>query len=311
MLSEPAIEIIAQMICGAHGNTGGFEWENFPYRSSYYITQFFKGRGLPYEHNGSTRITWVTNVLNEINTRNERDPGMPSLSMQKVIVGLIDSVRFKKPNNYIGALNDINNTLMIIDGLTVQQQGGKHVLVKIDEDQSISIPEVQPSTNSRIHIDDIDSFHLVKTVSPGDVLALLTPNGYLDVNEDFIQTALEDILAVHGHKKDWGGEINDLYTANLTLHGKRTASAFLLKGNGLRSNTLEISNCGKNGDQIVRLFDSPAELFIVQFVGQISENVIRDVHSKVNEKRLAGHSAYYCIINGQDTARLLKAYRKI
>jgi hypothetical protein len=45
-----------------------------------------------------------------------------------------------------------------------------------------------------------------------------------------VQTALEAILEVPLHKKDWGGEINDLYTANVIVGGRRRASAFLLKG---------------------------------------------------------------------------------
>jgi hypothetical protein len=73
---------------------------------------------------------------------------------------------------------------------------------------------------------------------------------------------------------------------------------------------MEICNCGKNGDQIVRLFESPAQLFIVQFVGEVSEAVIKDVEGKVNERRGKGQDACFCIINGQDTARLFRAYGK-
>jgi hypothetical protein len=91
----------------------------------------------------------------------------------------------------------------------------------------------------------------------------------------------------------------------------RTAAAFLLKGRGLKRKTLEIRDCGKNGDQIVRLFDCPAELFVIQFVGIVSENVIRDVEGKVNERRLQGKPASFCIMDGQDTARVLFAYGKL
>lgn len=113
------------------------------------------------------------------------------------------------------------------------------------------------------------------------------------------------------HKKDWGGETNDLYSTNIVVNGARVASVFLLKGNGLRRKTLEIAGCGKNGDQLVRLMDSPANLFVVQFVGQISENVIRDIDAKVALLRSMGRDAHYCIIDGQDTARLLLAYGKL
>lgn len=164
---------------------------------------------------------------------------------------------------------------------------------------------------TRLYAEDIDSFRKVRDVNPATVSHLLSDEGYLDQPEDFIQMVLEQILDVPFHKKDWGGEINDLYTANVIVNGSRTATAFLLKGHGLKRKVLEIKDCGQNGDQLVRLFDSPAQLFVVQFVGEISENVIRDVEGKVNERRSRGESAWYCIMNGQDTARVLHAYGKL
>ena len=101
---------------------------------------------------------------------------------------------------------------------------------------------------------------------------------------------------------------NDLYTANVVVQGGRVASAFLLKGNGLKKHTLEIANCGSNGDQLVRLIQSPAQLFFVQFVGEVSENVIKDIEGKVELLKNKGKDARYCILNGQDTARILYAY---
>ena len=133
-------------------------------------------------------------------------------------------------------------------------------------------------------------------------------NGYLDRSEDSIQTALEQILSVPFHKKDWGGEQNDLYTANLVVNGARHETAFMLKGNGLSSRTLKIKHCGANGDQLLRLCNSPAKLFVVQFVGQISEDVIADIDGKVRTARAEGKEALYCIMDGQDTARVLRAY---
>lgn len=162
----------------------------------------------------------------------------------------------------------------------------------------------------RLYIEDIDSFRKVRDINPGAVSDILK-SGYWDVPEDFVQLMLEQILDVPFHKKDWGGEYNDLYTANVVVNGQRTASAFLLKGNGLKKNTIEIRDCGKNGDQLVRLFESPAQLFFVQFVGNVSEAVIKDVEGKVNERRSQGRAAWYCIVTGQDTARLARAYGKV
>lgn len=52
-------EKLALLICG--DNT------KFPYRSSYYLTKFFKESGFNYEHDGSTRYKWVADVLKQLN----------------------------------------------------------------------------------------------------------------------------------------------------------------------------------------------------------------------------------------------------
>jgi hypothetical protein len=122
----------------------------------------------------------------------------------------------------------------------------------------------------RLYVEDIDSFRKVRDVNPDAVRSLLSPRGYFYHTEEALQLSLERILEVSLHKKDWGGEINDLYTANIVVNGRRAATAFLLKGRGLRKDLLEIADCGRNGEQLLRLFDSPAELFVVQFVGTVS-----------------------------------------
>jgi hypothetical protein len=174
-----------------------------------------------------------------------------------------------------------------------------------------SLPEYTDlPLDARLYVEDIDSFRKVRDVNPATVLEALK-NGYLDRSEDSVQTALERILSVSFHKKDWGGEQNDLYTANLLVNGLRHQTAFLLKGNGLKSATMEIKHCGANGDQILRLCNSPARLFVVQFVGTISEAVVSDIDGKVRQARFQGKDAWYCLMDGQDTARVLRAYGEL
>lgn len=103
----------------------------------------------------------------------------------------------------------------------------------------------------------------------------------------------------------------DLYTANLRIGGRQVPTAFMLKGNGLKARTMEIGDCGKNGDQLQRLVTSPAELFIVQYIGPISEAVVADMAGKIRALRFEGKPASFCIVDGQETARLLKAYGKL
>jgi hypothetical protein len=168
--------------------------------------------------------------------------------------------------------------------------------------------ENTPPLRDRLTLEDIDSFALAHDVSRQEVAMYLSRLGYLDVSEETVQLAIEAILGASWHKKDWGGEINDLYSSDILVAGVRTPTAFLLKGHGLRRAELRIADCGKNGDQLLRLFTSPASLFVVQFVGNVSEAVIADVQGKVAQLRAVGRPAWFLIIDGVDTARLLYAY---
>lgn len=52
---------LAERICGDNNN--------FPYRSSYYLTKFFSDLGFDFTHTGETRRFWVQNVLKQLNIR--------------------------------------------------------------------------------------------------------------------------------------------------------------------------------------------------------------------------------------------------
>lgn len=161
----------------------------------------------------------------------------------------------------------------------------------------------------RLFVEDIESFSEVRRISADDVVGLLD-NGFLNISEDDVQIALESILGTQFHKKDWGGEENDLF-APLNKDGKRIDAAFALNGRGKAPKVLRLKHCGKNGDQVVRLFQSPAQLFIMQSVGEVGEDVIKDMLEKVMYRQLLGQDVHFCVINGQDTARLLRAYGKL
>jgi hypothetical protein len=166
------------------------------------------------------------------------------------------------------------------------------------------------TVKDRLFLDELDSFARVRQVQPA-LVTLYLRDGYLDITEDRVQAALEAILDVPFHKNDWGGEGNDLYTANVIADGERRPTAFLLKGNGLKRSRMEIRHCGRNGDQIVRLFQSPADLFVIQFVGNIAEAVIHHAQSELARVRMRCPQAQFLIVDGQDTARLLHAYGKL
>jgi hypothetical protein len=176
--------------------------------------------------------------------------------------------------------------------------------------QSALVGRVPCSQQDRLHIDEIDSFAQVRSVERSAVADLLV-DGRIDIPEDSIKRAIEEILHVPFHHRDRPDELDDIYTANVVVKGSRRPTAFMLKGPGIGKNELTIADCGKNGDQLVRLFDAPADLFVVQFVGRIAEMVIKDVEGKIAALHKREKKAQYLIVDGQDTARLLVAYDKL
>jgi predicted nucleotide-binding protein len=65
-LDSATVERLAKIVCGGEGGPD----PHYPkYRSSWYLTRFFKDAGLPqYVHDGSTRKQWVTNTLDDLSS---------------------------------------------------------------------------------------------------------------------------------------------------------------------------------------------------------------------------------------------------
>lgn len=165
---------------------------------------------------------------------------------------------------------------------------------------TISIPQ-QYIRAKMITIDEIDSFSKVRKQRG-------TNKNFIPILESEFKEGIKQILNEHGRFRDWGGERNDLLTTRLMLKGKRRATAFAFKGRGTHGK-LTPASMGKNGDQIQRLFLSPAEVFLIQYCGQIDDSVLEQIEAfanikSINEKK----EIFYGIIDGQDTRRIIEAY---
>lgn len=154
----------------------------------------------------------------------------------------------------------------------------------------------------RITIDDIESFAKVKSVVP--------PQNYnTPMYEKEFKNGLKCILGEIGRFQDWGGEMNDLFT-DIKIKGMRLRSAFSFKGIGT-SGTLTPKKMGKHGDQIQRLFRSPADVFMIQYWGQIDESVIEQMEKiAIAKSAVEGRRIFYGVINDRDSCMLYLAYKK-
>lgn len=167
---------------------------------------------------------------------------------------------------------------------------------------TIKIP-VNSVKTKQITIDDIESFAAIKNSRSFDNVSSKIPEN------KFKQGILKILKETKKPPKDWGGEKNDIYTTKLKIKSKRYHAAFALKGPGQRVKKLTPRHMGKNGDQIQRLTASSAQIFIVQYWGEIDQSVVDLMQQLAVAKSFAeGREIYYGIIDGDDSARLIKAY---
>jgi hypothetical protein len=111
-LSFRTISDLAELICGGSGGSGGFRWNNFPYRSSSQLTQFFHSCDQPYIHDGDTRKYWVENILQEMNQGLVTVQQLPPDSIIRVIQELMDAVDYQRQKlDRDAALVDLNHVL--------------------------------------------------------------------------------------------------------------------------------------------------------------------------------------------------------
>jgi hypothetical protein len=151
-----------------------------------------------------------------------------------------------------------------------------------------------------VTVDDFDQFAKIKRMKP--------PTSAPKISERAFKDGVLKLIGETGKFQDWGGEPNDLYTTKLRHQGQRRAIAFAFKGPGTKG-ALTPKKLGKNGDQIQRLFLSPAEIFIVQYHDAIGQSVVEQVKAFASLNSIReGKRIWYGIIDGDDTNRLIMAY---
>jgi hypothetical protein len=151
-------------------------------------------------------------------------------------------------------------------------------------------------------IDQFDSVDFQQRVSKDEFERLK------DVPERVVKELFCKLLGEVSVPKDWGGEEADLFTSNLSVHERKYSAAFLLKGPA-RFHEMTLADCGKNGDQIYRLFNTPAEVFVVQHCHKISPAVRKTVEAFAVFQYT--RRCRYTFIDGYDTARILRAHGKL
>jgi hypothetical protein len=105
--------------------------------------------------------------------------------------------------------------------------------------------------------------------------------------------------------EDWGGEESDVLSANLVVDGKRYVGAFLLKGPA-RFHEMKPTDLGKHGDQLYRLFNIPAKVYVIQHCHRIGAAVRKQAEAFALARNFTA-PCRICFIDSISTAQLLRA----
>jgi hypothetical protein len=128
-----------------------------------------------------------------------------------------------------------------------------------------------------------------------------------DVPERTLKEWFADIVGEPFVEKDWGGEQSDLWTPRLIIDDEPVRAAFLFKGPAA-FHPMGIADLGKNGDQIDRVFNTPADLVIVQHCHYIKAQVVHMLEAYASDFR---RMRRFSTIDGIVTCQILRAYGKI
>ena len=178
----------------------------------------------------------------------------------------------------------------------------RNIKVNVENKKS---PVLVPSSLvsiEHVQLEDIFAFREVKNHAPSGMLGDA-------LTEDQFKLGVQKLCLESGVFKDWGGEQSDLYTSALQFTAsKKLTAAFAFKGPGLKTK-LTIAKMGKNGDQCPRLFQEPAQFFVVQHCREVASAVIDLVHTHAALKSVyLNQRVYFSVWDGQASKRLVEAY---
>lgn len=203
-------------------------------------------------------------------------------------------VRFYSGYNYRKIINLVKNPKKAEKLVTKRNPFAKSIKINI----SGRLPKYK-----QITVDDIDNFKKIKEIFESSIPVK-------KLKEEYIKRLFKKIAGERGNFKDWGGECSDLFSLNFRIKGERIATAIAFKGRGT-SGILTPEKMGKRGTQIERLFQEPAQLFLIVYHSQIDSRTISQMQAFALAKAMREQKIYYGVIDGNDLSRIVEAYKEI
>ncbi len=176
-----------------------------------------------------------------------------------------------------------------------------NVTIRVAKGRKVSVRVPFRVRSKFIRVEDLQEFSKAKNIRS---TAGLRPER---LSEKKTKDGILRLLGETKTPKDWGGENNDIFTDRVTLFGKKRRAAFALKGPA-QTGALVPAKMGKNGDQIQRLFDTPASIFVVQYEGEVKESIYKLMEELAKARAITGGEIFWCVIDDDGMKRLRKAY---
>jgi hypothetical protein len=156
----------------------------------------------------------------------------------------------------------------------------------------------------RVDAEEINEFKKIKKISRKSVVRCHVPSDIF--LEDQMKEWLQEIIGETRKFEHRPDEKSDVYT-RLKVKDRVMTAAMMLKGRSVFE-PLTLNNQNKNSDQVQKLFNETAELFVIVHCHHIKQDVIELMESLSSRWH---KPARYCIIDGLDLLRIYKAYGKI
>jgi hypothetical protein len=147
------LDELASLVVGDKGVEPGSTWPQqgipqeskyFPYRSSWYITQFFRELDTDWEHDGSTRARWVAEVLEQILAEPHPDPLRPPETFCRLIDELMSPAdAHNEGMDRANALRQLNEVL-IREGFEAFYGEDRHCYLRNLGTGAVSQPPANP-----------------------------------------------------------------------------------------------------------------------------------------------------------------------
>jgi len=243
-----------------------------------------------------TEIQILSRILNLLNRHHYYDEEGLAINLSRAFI------QWQDQNNFLKNAGKIKTSFFRKNKVNKDQ-----FLSEIHKEVAhLTINAAIPRFPKQIFWEDVDSFSRARKVKA-------SKERYLNLLEIDVKKAFLSLIGEPNIHKDSSVEMSDIFTPRIKLNGENISTAIALNGRGKfktkkKEGIFEIADSGKNGNQINRLFEEPAKLFILQCVGQFSNYVCDEMYAHAYKKSKGGkEEIYYCLIDGNDTDRIIRA----